>query len=426
LTYEQTSKSCELSGSVKKAGVCDSAEEDAADVGDGRRAKPALIFVWEQFSVYHVDRLEAVAACAGGTYTTVGVEFASRSQTYAWEPAASSSAVVRHTVFPGGVFEDTWWLQRLWRLIRVCLIYPRAAIFLCNTERPEIVIAALVFRLLGRKLYGLFETKFDDKPRSITWEGLKHFVFRPYHGGLLGGRRHAEFYTFLGFSPASLHVGYDTVSVDRIRALAGVEPAPGGTPFEDRHFTVIARFVEKKNLRLALDAYASYYHEVAPEHRRQLVFCGSGPLEPELRRLVQFLDLDGDAVLFAGFLNAREVARSLGRTLALILPSRYEQWGLVINEALAVGVPILCSDNVGARDTLVRNAVNGYIFEPDNTTALARAMIRLATDRAEWTRLSRGTQRFAALGDTREFAAGVGRLIGDPEFRGYRAMSCSQ
>jgi glycosyltransferase involved in cell wall biosynthesis len=418
LAYEQTSKPCGASASAGENGFTARAKTDAPDAGASHHSKPALIFVWEQFGAYHVDRLEAVATAAHSAYATIGVEFASRSRTYAWEPVESSSAFVRHTLFPDEVFEDTSWVQRLWRLIHVCSIYPRAAIFVCHSERPEIIVGSILLRLLRHKVYALLETKFDDKQRDILWESLKHFAFRVYHGGLLGGSRHAKYYQFLGFSPSSLHVGYDTVSVERIRTLAGIEPGPGGYPFEDRHFTIVARFVEKKNLKLALEAYAIYCRETLQDRHRRLVLCGSGPLETELRRYVQSLGLGSDSVVFAGFLNAGDVAKCLGRSLALILPSREEQWGLVVNEALAVGVPILCSDHVGARDTLVRNAVNGYIFESDNAVGLARAMIRLATDGGEWKRLATATHRFAPLGDTREFAAGVGRLIGDPEFQG--------
>jgi glycosyltransferase involved in cell wall biosynthesis len=85
---------------------------------------------------------------------------------------------------------------------------------------------------------------------------------------------------------------------------------------------------------------------------------------------------------------------------------------LVVNEALAMGVPILCSDNVGARDLLVRTALNGYVFESDNPEGLARFMQMLAEDKAEWRRLAKGSQSLAPLADTRQFGNGVRHLMG--------------
>ncbi len=97
------------------------------------------------------------------------------------------------------------------------------------------------------------------------------------------------------------------------------------------------------------------------------------------------------------------------------MPSKEEQWGLVVNEALALGLPILCSDNVGARDSLVRTAVNGYIFEPDNIQGLAALMLRLASDESEWSRFAGASQDLAKLGDAARFAEAAVSLINQCE-----------
>jgi glycosyltransferase involved in cell wall biosynthesis len=77
-----------------------------------------------------------------------------------------------------------------------------------------------------------------------------------------------------------------------------------------------------------------------------------------------------------------------------------------------MGVPILCSDKVGARDSLVRTGVNGYVFEPDNADGLAYLMHRLSTDEDEWRRFAEASCRIAAKGDVNRFAEGVARAIG--------------
>jgi glycosyltransferase involved in cell wall biosynthesis len=203
------------------------------------------------------------------------------------------------------------------------------------------------------------------------------------------------------------------VSVDRLQRHAGSAPAPAGAPHASRHFTVIARFVAKKNLTLALDAYAEYLaaegQKNASSPPRALHLCGSGELEPVLRQQARRLGLE--QVHFHGYMNQQEVARILASTLALILPSVEEQHGLVINEALAMGVPVLVSDNCGARDLLVRSGINGYVFEADNISGLAHFMSLLGRDAAEWTRLSQGTHRFLPVADTGFFVASVERAL---------------
>src|SRR5262249_28037189 len=158
-------------------------------------------------------------------------------------------------------------------------------------------------------------------------------------------------------------LGYDTISVERIKAQTEIPPAPDGVSFDSRHFTVIARLVEKKNLFLVLDAFALYAQQAS--RPRPLHLCGSGPLEAQLREKVEELGVAG-YVVFRGLVDSAEISRTLGQSLSLILASTEEQFGLVVIEAQVMGIPILLTPNCGARDELVRTGVNGFLVEADN------------------------------------------------------------
>jgi L-malate glycosyltransferase len=241
-------------------------------------------------------------------------------------------------------------------------------------------------------------------------ELFKTVLYSPYHAALAAGQRTRAYLRFLGFPDERVFVGYDTVSVERIQRMAGNAAAPKGVPHSERHFTIIARFIAKKNIGLALEAYATY---LADRSRRRpprpLYLCGSGELEDELRNKAAALRLEH--VHFCGYQSEEGVARVLASSLALILPSIEEQHGLVVNEALAMGVPVLLSDNCGARDLLVRTGVNGYVFEPDNAAGLAHLMTMLDRDEGEWTRLSLGTRRFLPAADSNLFVDAVERAV---------------
>ncbi len=77
-----------------------------------------------------------------------------------------------------------------------------------------------------------------------------------------------------------------------------------------------------------------------------------------------------------------------------------------------MGVPILCSDRVGARDSLVRAGVNGYVFEPDNVQGLARLMGQIAGDETQWRAFAEAALSFAEKGDATHFAEAVAELVG--------------
>lgn len=372
--------------------------------------KGTIVFVWDVIGPYHADRVAALAASLGGVCRVIGIELAARTDVYAWEPVEPGGRFEKITAIPGATVESLATPRRFRGLWRACRRARAGYLFLCHFERPETFLLALLLRASGRRVFVMQSSKFDDKPRSLWRELFKKILYRPYCGAIVGGARTRDYLRFMGCPERRLAEGYNTVSIERVRALAGAPPAPGGAPFADRHFTAVARFVAKKNLFLLLEAF-ELYRKRAGEGARRLVLCGDGPLMAELRADAARRGLD-PLVSFPGFLQAEGVARVLASSLALVLPSTEEQWGLVVNEALAMGVPALVSDNVGARDTLLRTAVNGYVFKPDNAEGLARLMERLGSDEDEWRRLAEGASRFAPLGDVARFVAGVRELTG--------------
>ena len=226
----------------------------------------------------------------------------------------------------------------------------------------------------------------------------------------MSGERSRAYLELLGVPSGRIATGYDTVSVDRIRRMADSEPAPGGISHADRHFTIVARLIPEKNLGVALAGYERYRALAASsgDKPRSLIISGDGPERTSLEAIVEKRRIEG--VQFKGFLQAEAVAKVLSSALALVLPSVQETWGLVVNEALAMGVPVLCSDNVGARDTLVHAGVNGYIFAPSEYEGLGYLMHHLARDRDEWERFALASLNLAPQGDVLRFVEGVNAL----------------
>ena len=377
-------------------------------VASGQPSRPSMLFLWESFAPHHIDRVQACCSYFSGRYEVYGVEIATFDATYQWRASIDTDRFLKVVLFPNSLRQKIGDLRCFLRIVGTCWRLGSKYLFFCNFNEPAVFAAALVLRLLGRRIILMNDSKFDDKPRYLPKELLKSLFYLPYSAAIAAGQRSKSYFTFFGFREDRVAIGYDTVSVERIRAMSGAEQAPGGVPHRKRHFTVVARFVPKKNLGLALDAYAHYcqQHSGTP---RELHICGSGELEPALREQVDRLGVT--SVRFLGYQPEHEVARVLGSSLALILPSVEEQHGLVINEAVAMGVPVLVSDNCGARDLLVRTGVNGYVFEPDNAVGLTYLMDWLDRDAEEWARLARGNCQFTDLADTKLFAVAVERCI---------------
>ena len=265
--------------------------------------------------------------------------------------------------------------------------------------------------MMGQRVFVMNDSKFDDYDRKLWREVVKRIFYLPYNGALSAGGRNRGYLRFMGFPDSRIEDGYDSISLDRIRATAATEVAPGGTAFENRHFTIVARLIPKKNIPLALRAYALYRAQT--KNPRMLEIVGSGPEYANLMALTEQLGIVKD-VSFRGWQQSDVVAKSLAHTLAVILPSTEEQYGLAIVEALAMGLPVIVSDNCGVRDHLVRNACNGFVVEPDNYEGLAWFMCRLSEDRVLWESMSRISTVKAEQGDVSHFADGVLKLMDAP------------
>jgi glycosyltransferase involved in cell wall biosynthesis len=359
--------------------------------------------LFEQFAAYHVDRCEAAASRLRGRAEVVAVEVASASATYAWTPSGEIRGATKRVLFPRRSYEAVPWPRRLraqFAALRDC----DTAFVGIGYDRPDVLLLAAALRLAGRRVVLMTESKFDDRPRRPARELAKRVLLTPFSAALVGGPRHAAYMRRLGFRRRPVRTGYDAVDLARVRAMGGAPRLPSA----GRPFVFVGRFVAKKNLPFLLEAFARYRRSAGT---RRLVLVGGGELEPALRAQIAALGL-ADAVEITGFVDAPEVARRLANARALLLPSREEQWGLVVNEALALSLPVVVSVAVGAGDTLVRHGGNGFVLPCDDTAAWAEAMLTLDADETRWRAMRKESRALAPAGDAEHFAEGVKALAG--------------
>ena len=219
--------------------------------------------------------------------------------------------------------------------------------------------------------------------------------------------------------------GTGGAAADRSLRRPNLKPEVGQTDalmrsLPERYFLNLGRFVEKKNLSTLVEAYARFARASGERTRAEtgnlrlegsetadgvdaaatkgrrgiaaLVLVGEGPLRGDLERQARELGLvvrDGAAdpnpsggaeVVFYPFQQADVTPLFFARCDAFILPSTREEWGLVVNEAMACGAPVIVSNRVGAHFDLVKEGVNGFSFDPDSAGALAELLGRFEID----------------------------------------------
>ena len=121
------------------------------------------------------------------------------------------------------------------------------------------------------------------------------------------------------------------------------------------------------------------YSKILIEYQAALVFLGDGVLRSSLEAFVKANNFHN--VYFTGFKNQTEMPELYALADILVLPSEIEPWGLVVNEAMCFGLPIIVSDKVGAGGNLVKSGVNGFIYSAGNIESLVSVLKILLADK---------------------------------------------
>lgn len=338
---------------------------------------------WPRFGPYHLARLRAAHTyLAGHGVELVGLETAGTDATYDWRVEQGATPFRRVQVFPDRVFDTLSPAEMHAGVIRALDRINPDAVAIHSYSFPDARACLYWCRSNRRIAVMMNDSKEDDVPRSRPRERLKSLLVQQYDAALLAGTPHRAYFEKLGVPPEAIFYGYDVVDNDyfaressRMRtdrhALRHLPGLDDDTPY----FLSVGRFVGVKNLDGLLQAYREYRRST-PEPWR-LILVGDGPRRPQLERYVQDENLDG--VVFAGFRQIEDLPAYYGNAGALILPSHKDTWGLVVNEAMAAGLPVLVSRKAGCYADLVREGENGFTFHPGDADTLTALMRRVSS-----------------------------------------------
>jgi len=170
-------------------------------------------------------------------------------------------------------------------------------------------------------------------------------------------------------------------------------PALPPTPLDFSHpkLLCLGRLTSEKGFDTAVAAFAEVVRDVP--HAR-LMIAGDGPERPSLEETAQTLGLE-TAVEFLGWVAPDRVPALINEATLILVPSRYEAFGLVALEAAHMARPVVAS-RVGGLPEVVVDGETGMLVEPDDPTALARAIVTLLRDREQADRLGRAARERAS------------------------------
>lgn len=202
---------------------------------------------------------------------------------------------------------------------------------------------------------------------AYTWDALRYRrhlsgVFCIGHSGRYGG---ARFFSACGYPRERI--------VPFLHVVGGIPVQPMPVQRDHKEILYVGQLIVRKRVDLLLQAFSQL-----ALHSAHLRLIGQGEEEQNLRQLASELGIAERVSFSRGMPNAGTVA-AMAAADVLVLPSRFDGWGAVVNEALMVGTPVICSNRCGASD-LIENGRNGHVFEAGDANALRECLHSICQD----------------------------------------------
>ncbi len=371
--------------------------------------------VWIDWYSYHVSRLRALfehqslkgqvtgIELVGGCGVHAGLKF--RDEDRDGLPIAS--------LLPASDWQSAGQLRlarAVWQKLQQ--LRPSAVLVPGYYTAPALA-AALWARLHGKRSVLMSETTGEDYTRVWWRETLKRVLIQSlFDYGICGGKPHVRYLQQLGFPPERIARFYDVVdnrfyqeAADQTRRSPALRRH---LDLPEHYFLYVGRLAPEKNVSGLIDAFARYRQDGGAW---SLVVVGDGPERTQIEKQSAALGL-APWVQFAGMKNTLETTRYYAFAECFVLPSTREPWGLVVNEAMASGLPVIVSKRCGCAEDLVASGENGFTFDPERRGELTDRLLAVsALDPVGLAALGQRSREIIAGYSPQHWAAEVARLV---------------
>ncbi|HPS74616.1 MAG TPA: glycosyltransferase family 4 protein [Bacteroidales bacterium] len=239
--------------------------------------------------------------------------------------------------------------------------------------QPDVVMAGAIAFYSGasavawttqhRKPVIIFDdARLADTPRSFLTDYIKRLIYRQVDAIFCPAPSHSATFLHFGFAPDQIFFGVNAVD-NNFFCSNNYQWKESDIQHSDTKDCLISisRQIPIKNLYRTINAFISY-KEKNIESSLRLILIGGGPEHEILKKIAS--ENPKAEIYFKPFLSQVELLTFFRKAKALILPSLAETWGLVVNEAMAAGLPVLVSRQCGCAETLVHEGENGWTFDP--------------------------------------------------------------
>jgi 1,2-diacylglycerol 3-alpha-glucosyltransferase len=328
-----------------------------------------VVVIWIDWYPYHVARFRGLANNPSLRGRVTGVELVGGVGVHQGlkfrEDLPTDLPVI--TLMPEHSWRDVSQVSvavKLWK--QISALDPEFVLIPGYYTLPGLA-AAIWARVHQRTSVLMTESTAIDHKRVFWKELLKGFGMRVlFDWAIAGGRAHFDYLRQLGFKKTKIVGAYNVVDNDFFSKGADALRSAALFQHSQPYFLFVGRLAAEKNVRGLLNSWLSY--------RRQggswpLVLVGEGPEASALKATAVASEFAAE-VYFPGLKTCEQTLPFYAHAGCFVLPSTREPWGLVTNEAMAAGLPVLISDRCGCAADLVASGENGFVFPAQDEQSL--------------------------------------------------------
>ena len=319
-----------------------------------------------------------------------GLEVAPGAPTYAYN----------HELLFDKFLEDVGLRQRAFALLRRAKAFRPNVITLTGYYDPAQILLLVWAKTKGIRVVMQNESTAVDHRRGGWKEKLKQWIIGRCDGFFCFGSQSAAYLIDLGVRSEKILLQKNAVDNNALRATYE-RALPNRTKEQQtlglrpNNVVFVGRLIGYKNLPTLLTAFAEARQQSPNGADWGLILLGDGPEQDALENQIKELNLT-DAVHLLPGRPWYEVPDVLALANVLVLPSWSEPWGLVVNEAMACGLPVIVSNRCGCVPDLVHDGQNGFVFDPDQPAELIRRLLGFMNGTLDTERMSRVARRLIA------------------------------
>ncbi len=350
---------------------------------------------YRYFGPYHCARIEPTRrAFAAASLELVPLCILPASRQYRWSHPLDQSVI--RLDLEGDARDRLSWIGLAGLYSALTRLSPDL-VFVNGWSARDALLCHAWCRLNGVGRVLVCDSQADDRPRAALKEWMKSRLAGGCEAAFAAGRSSSSYLQSLGVPASAITLGCDVVDNRHFASARQLRREAG------KRLLTVSRLIPEKNLVASAHAFIEFCRSRGSSSAWRWTIVGYGP---EQQRLQAIADKSQGRIILAGFRGYEELPLEYADHDVYWQPSLSEPWGLVVNEAMASGMPVLVSRQCGCARDLV-TADTGWIFDASSRQALVGGLEVAARDRERWRAMGAAAAAFISDWDLDRFARGA-------------------